>query len=123
MNLQEWRAKQQQGEAAQLPSGLEIQVRRVGMLDLAEQGKIPSALAPKINELMKHGLSTVSIEQVTEFSELINMVCRACVVGPDGLDVGELSYEDRLAIFNWASAMSAKLQPFRGANTKPVGTG
>ncbi len=123
MNLQEWREKRQHGEDATLPSGLIVQLRKVGMLDLAEQGKIPATLTPRINELMKGGVGGVSLEQVNEFAELINIVCRACVTGPDGLDVAELPYEDRLAIFNWASKAASALQFFRQQDAEPVGVG
>lgn len=120
MNLEEWRKKQAAGESFTLPSGLDVQLRKVGMLDLAAQGKIPTALAPRINELMKSGgLATSSIEQVSEFTALVNMVCQACLLWP-AVDVTELSYEDRLAVFNWASAVSAKLSPFRGEQAEPV---
>lgn len=125
MNLQEWREKRQRGEDATLPSGLIIQLRKVGMLDLAERGEIPATLTPRINELMKGGVASasVSLEQVNEFAELINIVARACVVGPDGLDVTELPYEDRLAIFQWASKAASALQFFRQQDAEPVGVG
>jgi hypothetical protein len=114
MNLQEWRAKQQLGETFTLPSGLEVRLRKIGLLDLAAQGKIPTTLAPRINEMMKNnGMISSDLEQLVQFVELLNIVCTACLVSPDGLDVAELPYEDKLAIFNWASAMSAKLSPFR----------
>jgi len=115
MNLQEWRAKQQSGEAFTLPSGLEVRVRKVGMLDLAAQGKVPATLAPQINEMMKSGgVVSSDLEQLARFAELLNIVCMACLAAPEGLDATELPYEDKLAIFNWASAVSAKLSPFRG---------
>lgn len=121
MNLQEWRAKQQSGEAFTLPSGLEVRLRKVGMLDLAAQGKIPATLAPQINEMMKSGgVVSSDLEQLARFSELLNIVCMACLAAPEGLDATELPYEDRLAIFNWASAVSAKLSPFRGEQTESM---
>lgn len=124
MNLAEWRKRREQGEDAQLPSGLHVQVRRVSMLDLAEQGKIPATLKPKIDALMRTGQTpAVTVDQFAEFSELINLVCRACLAGPEGLDVHELPYIDRLAIFNWANEMTGVLQPFRREEAESVGVG
>ena len=124
MNLQEWRARQQQGEDAELPSGLVVQIKRVSMLDLAEKGKIPATLKPKIDELMKSGQTvTVTVDQFVEFVELINLVCEACIVGPTGLQVTELPSQDRMAIFEWANEMTGGLQRFRREKAKPVGVG
>ena len=124
MNLEAWRKRQQEGEEARLPSGLVVQVRRVSMLDLAEKGKIPATLKPKIDALLKAGQSTtVTVDQFVEFVGLINLVCEACLVGPDGLDVTELPSQDRLAIFEWANEVSTSLQPFRREEAEPVGVG
>ena len=124
MNLQEWRARQQQGEDAELPSGLVVQLKRVSMLDLAEKGKIPATLKPKIDELMKSGQTvTVTVDQFVEFVELINLVCEACIVGPAGLQVTELPSQDRMAIFEWANEMTGSLQPFRREEAESVGAG
>lgn len=123
MNLAEWRKQQQQGEDARLPSGLVVQVRRVSMLDLAERGKIPATLKPKIDDLMKSGQNvSITVDQFVEFAALINLVCEACIVGPDGLEVTELPSQDRLAIFEWANEMTTSLQPFRREEAEPVGT-
>lgn len=124
MNLEEWRKRQQQGEGAELPSGLIVQLKRVSMLDLAEKGKIPATLKPKIDALMKTGENiTITVDQFVEFVELINLVCEACIVGPTGLQVTELPSQDRMAIFEWANEMAGGLQPFRREEAKPVGIG
>ena len=124
MNLQEWRARQQQGEDAELPSGLVVQIKRVSMLDLAEKGKIPATLKPKIDELMKSGQTvTVTVDQFVEFVELIILVCEACIVGPTGLQVTELPSQDRMAIFEWANEMTGGLQPFRREKAESMGVG
>lgn len=120
MNLEEWRKQRQAGEEAELPSGLVVRIRKVSLMDLAEQGQIPQTLVPKINELMK-GKGGNSVDEVKEASGLVNVVCRACIVEPAGLQVEELPYEDRLAIFTWASAVATKLKPFRREATEPVG--
>lgn len=121
MNLPEWREQKKMGEAATLPSGLEIRIKRVAMLDLAEQGKIPVTLQPKLNELMAGGKVTVTLEQFAEFAGIINLVCRACIVEPVELDVTELDYNDRLSIFQWANEVTAGLKTFRGEQAGSLG--
>jgi hypothetical protein len=41
MNLTEWRKLRTEGEAATLPSGLDVRLKRVGAMDLAERSGSP----------------------------------------------------------------------------------
>lgn len=121
MNLSEWRKLRTEGEAATLPSGLDVRLKRVGAMDLAEKGQIPQEMRPQLEKIIA-GQQTrnVTIEEFESFSGVINIVCAACLVGPEGLEVSELSYDDRLAIFKWANEVSGKLDLFRQQNGKPV---
>ena len=124
MQLEEWRKLQATGEEATLPSGLEIRVKRCGVMDLAERGEIPQVLQPQIEKLMA---TTGQIRQVTlgefkEFAGVINLVAEACVVAPKELGVAELPMADRLAIFTWANEPGEKLKPFRREQTGAVET-
>lgn len=123
MNLNEWRARREQGEDAQLPSGLTVQLRQVSMLDLAAKGQIPPTLRPQIDALMGSGgkLDKMSLEAVNKFVGVVDLVVSACLAGPDGLTVDELTYQDKIAVFNWANEMSGRLQPFRRQDAEPVG--
>ena len=124
MNLDEWRSKRQQGEDATLPSGLQVQLRQVSMLDMAAKGQIPQALKPKIEELMQGGsgkAAKVTLGSLGQYVEVIDLVVGACLAGPDGLAVDELTYQDKIAIFNWANEVSGKLQLFRPEQKEPVG--
>lgn len=125
MNLQEWRKARQEGEEAQLPSGLEIRVRRVSLPDLAAQGKIPQTLQPQIDELAnlsKNGQSP-SIAQLNEMSALVDAVCRVCIVAPAELDVAELDFTDKMAVFEWANEVGQSLKTFRAKPGESVGVG
>lgn len=115
MQLEEWRRLQAEGEAATLPSGLEVQVKRVGVMDLAEKGEIPQVLQPQIEKLMATTgqVRQVSLGEFKEFAGVINLVCGACLVAPAELMVTELPMADRLAIFTWANEPGEKLKPFR----------
>jgi len=116
MQLEEWRARQAAGEEAVLPSGLEIVVKRVGVMDLAEKGDIPQSLQPQIEKLMatpNGQVRTVKLEEFKEFAGVINLVVGACILAPAELEVKELPMFDRLAIFTWANEPGEKLKPFR----------
>lgn len=128
MNLAEWRALKAEGEEAQLPSGLVVRVKRVGLVDLAEQGKIPQTLQPQIDEISQIAQETKKgkspgLDQVGRFTDVLDVVCRACLVGPDGLDVGELDFTDKMAIFTWANEAAVGLKMFRGQQVESVGVG
>lgn len=121
MNLVEWRARRVDGEPFTLPSGLEVHLRRVSMLDLVEQGKVPETLQPQLqamNDQAKKG--DLKISQVIEFAQVVNLVCRACMVVPEGLPVEELPLADRIAIMTWANEAAGKLAPFRRPAAEPV---
>lgn len=123
MNLQEWRQRKSQGEEAQLPSGLEVRVKRVSLPDLAAQGKIPQTLQPKIDEIVgltKSGQNP-SIAQLGEMTAVLDAVCRACIVAPAELDVAELDFVDKMAVFDWANEAAVKLKTFRPEQSESVG--
>lgn len=120
MNLNEWRRLREEGEEAQLPSGLVVRLKRVGVLDLAEQGKVPQTLAPQVEKFLAGQRPTLNDFQAQ--AEIISLVCRAALLGPEGLDVRELDYQDRLAIFTWANEVNKPLESFRGKQNGVVET-
>lgn len=121
MNLQEWRERRSQGEEATLPSGLAVRLRKVNVMDLAEQGKIPQTLQAQVDEVLAGGMGQMSLEKVRKYGDVVNVVCRAAIVAPEGLEVEELPFEDRLAVFTWANQVAGKLQSFRGEPNGAVG--
>lgn len=124
MQLEEWRRVQAAGEEATLPSGLEIRVKRVGVMDLAERGEIPQVLQPQIEKLMSSSqqgqIRVVKLAEFKEFAGVINLVCEACIVAPVELTVTELPMFDRLSVFTWANEPGEKLKPFRREQTGDV---
>jgi hypothetical protein len=78
MNLTEWRKLRTEGEAATLPSGLDVRLKRVGAMDLAEKGQIPQEMRPQLEKIIA-GQQTrnVTIEEFESFSGVINIVCAA----------------------------------------------
>ena len=51
MNLEEWR-KAKAGTEADLPSGLEVVLKKVVLIDLAKAGRIPETLRPTVDSMM-----------------------------------------------------------------------
>ena len=114
MNLAEWRARQQQGEVFTLPSGLEVRLKKVALIDLAQAGQIPTTLRAPVAEMLKRRPDQpVDLADVEKFGQVLDMVCQACIIEPAELDVTELGSFDKQTIFNWANQPAGKLEPFR----------
>jgi len=121
MNLAEWRARQQQGEAFTLPSGLDVQLKKVSLMDLAQAGQIPTTLRAPVAEMLKRKPDQpVDLADVEKFGQVLDVVVRACLVEPAELDLAELSGNDKQAIFNWANQVAGKLEPFRSRQSGDV---
>lgn len=121
MKLEEWRKLQDQGEEATLPSGLEVRLRKVSVLDLAQRGGIPATLRPKVSEFISKPPTSPTLDDFDDFSEVVDLVAQACVVEPADLEVSELPWGDRLAIYLWANEAAGRLEPFRAQNGESVG--
>lgn len=113
MNLQQWREKQQ-GEEFTLPSGLDVKLRRVSLLDLVQAGKIPQTLHAPVSEMLKRKAdATLELKDLQEFGKVLDLIVEACLIGPKGLQISELPAADKQEIFNWANEAAGKLVPFR----------
>jgi hypothetical protein len=127
LGVVEWRTLREHGEEYQLPTGLQVMMRRVSVLDLVCEGKIPTTLDPLVDEVTNAGVFAVA--RFREFEPLVNLVVMACIVTPslgetrDANHVGirELSVDDRLAVFTWANAGAGQLQKFRPKSASDVG--
>jgi hypothetical protein len=134
--LAQWRATRR--EELTLPSGLIVTLQRVSMTDLLALGQLPKPLfaeikaqaaqkakpgelaAAGLDEPVKAQLDLNVFEKFPEFTELLEVITRACVVDPpladladpDHLAIGEILFDDRMAIFNWANAGAKAIAPF-----------
>jgi hypothetical protein len=107
----------------ELPSGNVARLRRVGLVDLAEQGGIPETLSGQVEAMLKQqqGAARLSIVDLKQFAGAVNLVVKACFVEPrladvpgeDCLGVTEIPFVDRAEVFRWANESTVKLQPFR----------
>jgi hypothetical protein len=88
-------------------------LRRVQLLDLAEQGKIPAPLLAMADMLLTSESVTLTVESFQENAPVITLIAGACLAGPEGLEIEELPVADRLAIYNWANEVIVAVRPFR----------
>ncbi len=114
MNLDQWRAAKQGGEAFTLRSGLDVRLKKVALLDLVHGGLIPSDLRAPVGEMLKRKAEQpVDLTDLEKMGPVMDAVAQACIVEPEGLKVSELGAADKQAIFNWANTAAAALRPFR----------
>lgn len=125
MNLQEWRAKRNKTTPVTLPSGLEVHLKQVDMMDLATQGLIPSGLSSKVQEMLTDGKSlSPTLEDLPSVRTVMVVVAKAAVVEPAELEVDpELDFADLNHIFMWANGGAAQLETFRQEQEALVGAG
>jgi len=121
MNLAEWRARQQEGEAFTLPSGLEVRLKKVALMDLAQAGQIPTTLRAPVAEMLKRRPDQpVDLADVEKFGQVLDIVVKTCIVEPADLDVAELPSHDKQVVFNWANQAAGRLEPFRSQQNGSV---
>jgi len=110
-----------------LPSGNVARLRKIHILDLAEQGQVPAPLAGMVSSLMATGRVVIRQEQFKDYAEMINLVAKAAFVEPPLADkadathlaVGDVDMADRLEVFNWCHE-GKKLRPFRAEQAGAV---
>ena len=107
----------------ELPSGNVVLLKPVSMFDLAAQGEIPQSLTAAAEEVTnRSGNGGLNLEQMKEYTKVVNAVAIACFVDPplaeaeseEYLAVGDLSFVDKLSVFQWANQGPQALKPFRG---------
>jgi len=120
--LQNWRKNAAREYV--LPSGNTALIKRVGIIDLAQQGAIPDTLSGMVSELAAMddpAKLKLDLTDMKRFGEAIDLIALACFVDPpltqEGddfhLGVAEVPSIDKLAVFAWANDPAAQLQLFR----------
>jgi hypothetical protein len=124
LSLTEWRARQV--EDVVLPSGLAVKVKRVGLKELAAQGRIPETLLGIIQQAMdgsgEEGGPKIKIQlkDLGAIGEAYDLVAKACLVYPkvanqaddEHLSVDEIPFEDKEFIFERSNQEAVSLAPF-----------
>lgn len=132
VNLAQWRA--QRLHELTLPSGLPVKVRDVDMTDLVLTGAIPNTLIDLLGNEETQKLSEDEVgkkmlsENKNEFATLLSVIVKAALVEPAIGDVpdethitlDELTFADKMEIFNFVNRDANAVRPFREGFTEPV---
>jgi hypothetical protein len=120
--LSAWR-DQAEGQLHKLPSGNVARLKRVHVLDLVKQGKIPDTLTGLVAQMIDTtgGKIEVTLKDLGDYVDVVNLVAIAAFVEPrlaaepgdDALGVEELPFVDRAAVFEWCHVTTRRLEPFR----------
>lgn len=130
-NLKKWRESRLHEET--LPSGLAVLIRDVDLASIVIEGSIPNTL---IDVITKDDFQKLSEEEAglklmaehkTEFNTLLYELIKASLVEPaigDKADdqhilYSEISFEDKMFIFNLLNREAQSLRPFRDESQKP----
>lgn len=107
MNLDEWRARRAEGIEAELPSGLTVQLRRVSIPDIIRHGNVPKNLSKMVEDgLFGRPIVTgeeegASIKDFEQYREFVEFMASQALIGPAGLEISELPWQDQYAIWLW----------------------
>lgn len=124
-SLSEWRERRQPTVAV-LPSGLEVQLKRVSLENMAFSGKVPMGLLVDIAQRAKNGQKVEfsiadMLQNIEQYIDMIDALVTAALVFPrigavtddETLLLEELDFNDKLFIFDWALGGVSKLSQFR----------
>jgi hypothetical protein len=132
VDLAQWRAARL--HELKLPSGLDVKVRDVDMTDLVLTGAIPNTLVELLGDEETQKLSEEEVgkkmlgENKAEFVTFISVIVKAALVEPAIGDVpddthimlDELSFADKMQIFNFINRDANAVRPFREGSAEPV---
>lgn len=127
-----WKARSQEGEAVELPSGFIVRLRPVSMEYLFAHGKLSDALTPIVASMISTGQVAVTniVEDAKSLIALKKLMCEASMVYPkiadkpdyDNGEVGyfDLSTEDTEFVMDWALRPQKDLSRFRKEQVRDV---
>jgi len=130
MNLAEWRASRV--KELDLPSGLLIKLRDVTITDLMLTGNLPPAFTSFIEETQSAGKQQIDIKDIMsnmkEFAPVLDIMLEAALVEPkigsiqddEHITIDEVSYNDKMFIFQWLNREVSQVNTFRKEEDKPV---
>jgi hypothetical protein len=129
MKLDEWRKGRE--FSMTLTSGLEVRLRRLGVVDLAAQGRVPAPLVGLVNEVIEGGgLSVSKCQDFEQYGKLVDLVVMAAMIEPkvaehgdaEHLGLDELTLNDKTEIFEELHREANRLAAFRSEQAGDVGT-
>lgn len=118
----EWRRARQQTDVVDLPSGNTVELRKVKLMDLVVQGKIPQLLQPVIDELFeKRDVTSSMTDSLIKSTRIYDVVCRAAFVSPrvvdqpvadDEVSLDDIDFEDKAFVFQHLQGVGQPLEKF-----------
>lgn len=120
--LAEWRKTRQ--ATLQLESGLAVTVKKVGLLDLAARGQVPTPLVDSVMALIQQAGSNTNpmsdLDGISQYGPVIDLVVMAAATSPKiteeptdtTVGIQELGMLDKITIFNWTQSEGVSLTPF-----------
>jgi hypothetical protein len=131
LSLRKWRQQRLHDET--LPSGLPVLLRDVDLASIFIDGHIPNtlidlAISGELQNMTEEEAGKKLLEGDTgDFNMLLRQVVKAALVEPaigekaDDLHIlfEELSFEDKMFIFNFANREADQIRPFREGETEP----
>jgi len=130
MTLAEWRLSRT--KEIQLPSGLYVKLRDVTITDLMLTGNLPPAFVSLVEDSQKDGKQEIDIKAVmdnmADFAPVLNVMLEASLVEPklgktsddEHVTLEEISYNDKMFIFEWLNREVSQVKNFRQPENKPV---
>lgn len=132
VDLAKWRA--QRLHDLELPSGLVVKLRDVDMTDLVLTGAIPNTLVELLGDSVTQQLSEEEVgkkllsENKSDFAVLLSVIVKAALLEPMIADqpddthitLDELSFADKMAIFNFINREAQGVHSFREGSTEPT---
>lgn len=113
-------------QEVRLPSGNVARLRRAHILDLAMAGAIPAPLAGLVSEMVSEQKTTIGLDELGKYGQLVDVVVKAAFVEPrvgdesteNQLAISEIDAADKLAVFAWSHPEGE--QKMRGFRAKPA---
>ncbi|MBE6067767.1 MAG: hypothetical protein E7211_08755 [Clostridium lundense] len=89
-------------------------LKRISVMDLSAQGKIPNTLLGTVSDLFGKKLKIENGEGIKNMAETINLFCKCAMVEPTYEEVegiNPLTDDQRLAIFDFTQSGVRKIRP------------
>ena len=109
-------------------AGVEARVRRIRIATLAANGEIPLTLQALAEDFVNDPDKAITLAEFPQYADVINMIVKAAMIEPrvgneatdNCLDVHEMEFEDRIAVFQFVNAAADRMRPFRAEQAANV---
>jgi len=109
-----------------LPSGNVIILKRIALIDLIAQGRIPDNLSALAVELSTKDRVVLTGDKLKDYEDAVNVLVKASAVKPqvadiaddDHLAVRSIDWVDRVQIYYWCNGVTTLLRPFRSESER-----